>query len=669
MSNYTSKQTLTREQKEAVFLLSIGTLLEYFDLMLYVHMSVLLNELFFPQGNPATAEIFAIFTFCSTFVLRPIGGLLIGWVGDHVGRKNTIILTTFVMALCCITMATVPTYKEIGLTASVIVIICRILQGFSSMGEVVGAQLYLSETLKQPYKYMFNNIINIQAVLGGLLALAVAYMSTVYAFNWRIAFWAGIIIALVGLVARTRLRETPEFVDYKLRFKKKQQELTGKNNSTVLFKEKVDKKTVLAYFFIRFLGGVSFYTTFIYTASFMKSRMGMTAEQVIGQNLKVTFFVLIVLFVITYLLKIIHPLRLTKINLIISAFLLLFVPYGLNNISASDLLLLTIIQLALYSFQFTDDSAEITCFKHVSLSNRFTILAVIFGLSAAVSHGVIPFILIFLAKYVGHYAIWVIYAPILTLYWCSLNYIKKLEIKKGLYYNYPDVDNMEDSTKYPPKKYLLGKEYKDYNLNCEYSQTLLNIVLNKARETNKQINIKLIEKAIIFAKKWHDGQFRKTGEPYYSHPLAVAGMVMGYKFSTNIIVAAILHDVVEDSACTVELIGEEFNPRIAEIVERLTRIKHDENHNETKLSIEEIMSDLIKADDTEAMLVKAIDRLHNLKTVHGMQVNKQRKTVIETLKSIIQHIAYTVDNLNIGNKLKLEEEMYQHCKNILKISK
>ena len=144
---------------------------------------------------------------------------------------------------------------------------------------------------------------------------------------------------------------------------------------------------------------------------------------------------------------------------------------------------------------------------------------------------------------------------------------------------------------------------------------------------------------------------------------------MGYKFSTNIIVAAILHDVVEDSACTVELIGEEFNPRIAEIVERLTRIKHDENHNETKLSIEEIMSDLIKADDTEAMLVKAIDRLHNLKTVHGMQVNKQRKTVIETLKSIIQHIAYTVDNLNIGNKLKLEEEMYQHCKNILKISK
>ena len=73
----TSEQrTLTREQKEAVGLLSIGTFLEYFDLMLFVHMAVLLNELFFPKTGPFTASLLAAFAFCSTYLLRPIGAFL-----------------------------------------------------------------------------------------------------------------------------------------------------------------------------------------------------------------------------------------------------------------------------------------------------------------------------------------------------------------------------------------------------------------------------------------------------------------------------------------------------------------------------------------------------------------------------------------------------------------
>jgi MFS transporter, MHS family, proline/betaine transporter len=73
------QQSLTREQKEAVGLLSIGTFLEYFDLMLYVHMAVLLNELFFPKTDPGTASILSAFAFCSTFVFRPFGALIFGW--------------------------------------------------------------------------------------------------------------------------------------------------------------------------------------------------------------------------------------------------------------------------------------------------------------------------------------------------------------------------------------------------------------------------------------------------------------------------------------------------------------------------------------------------------------------------------------------------------------
>ena len=90
--------------------MQIGTFLEYFDLMLYVHMAVLLNELFFPKTDPLTTALLTAFAFCSTYVLRSFGALLFGYIGDHIGRKTTVILTTMMMAASCTIMASLPTY-------------------------------------------------------------------------------------------------------------------------------------------------------------------------------------------------------------------------------------------------------------------------------------------------------------------------------------------------------------------------------------------------------------------------------------------------------------------------------------------------------------------------------------------------------------------------------
>ncbi|MFU7502837.1 MAG: MFS transporter [Candidatus Tisiphia sp.] len=103
--------------------------MEYFDLMLYVHMAVLLNELFFPKADPHNAAIYSAFAFCSIYLLRPFGALLFGWIGDNIGRKATVIITTFMMALSCFVMATLPTYTEVGLIATILFTIYRILQG------------------------------------------------------------------------------------------------------------------------------------------------------------------------------------------------------------------------------------------------------------------------------------------------------------------------------------------------------------------------------------------------------------------------------------------------------------------------------------------------------------------------------------------------------------
>ena len=107
----------------------------------------------------------------------------------------------------------------------------------------------------------------------------------------------------------------------------------------------------------------------------------------------------------------------------------------------------------------------------------------------------------------------------------------------------------------------------DYSEPCQYSTRLIEKL--KSLDTEEALDFKLIDKAIYWAKKYHDGQFRKSGEPFYTHPLEVAYMVSEYKLKTDVIVTAILHDIVEDTEVTAGMILDEFGRRIEEMVDRL----------------------------------------------------------------------------------------------------
>jgi MHS family proline/betaine transporter-like MFS transporter len=203
MEAINSKQTnLTREEKEAVGLLSIGTFLEYFDLMLYVHMAILLNELFFPKTDPFTASLVSAFAFCSTYLLRPLGAFIFGYIGDKIGRKQTIVITTFMMSLSSLTMFLLPTYAQIGITATWIITICRLVQGMSSMGEVIGASLYLTELIDAPKNYAPVAFIRVMSVFGTFAALLVGLVTIKLGFNWRYAFLFGAGLQLIASLVR-----------------------------------------------------------------------------------------------------------------------------------------------------------------------------------------------------------------------------------------------------------------------------------------------------------------------------------------------------------------------------------------------------------------------------------------------------------------------------------
>ena len=159
--------------------------------MLYVHLSTIINDLFFPKTDPMMAKLLAVTAFCMTFALRPIGGYVIGRIGDAIGRKHTVLITTFLMAGTCLTMGLFPTYEEVGIWATVVILLCRILQGFSSLGEIMGAYVYLCETLKSPSKYMASGTIDAASRAGGLFALGVASLVLSSSYSWRLAFLIG----------------------------------------------------------------------------------------------------------------------------------------------------------------------------------------------------------------------------------------------------------------------------------------------------------------------------------------------------------------------------------------------------------------------------------------------------------------------------------------------
>ena len=180
----------------------------------------------------------------------------------------------------------------------------------------------------------------------------------------------------------------------------------------------------------------------------------------------------------------------------------------------------------------------------------------------------------------------------------------------------------------------------DYSTSCKYSIRLIGKL--KLLDTNGVLDFGLINKAIYFAKKYHDGQLRKSGEPFYSHPLEVAYMISDYNLKTDVIAASILHDVVEDTEVTINMILETFGQRVAEMVNRLTRDRPDG----TNLSVKEIIRMAYKNGDKEVLLIKIFDRLHNLQNIHFLTADKQIKVAKETLNTVLLAATY-LEDINI----------------------
>jgi MHS family proline/betaine transporter-like MFS transporter len=435
--------SLTRQQKEAVGLLQIGTFLEYFDLMLYVHMAVLLNELFFPKTDPHTAALLSAFAFCSTFVLRPFGALIFGYIGDNIGRKTTVIITTMMMAVSCIIMANLPTYAQVGITATWLVTICRITQGLSSMGEMMGAQIYITEITKPPVQYPAVSFISVASSLGASVALGVGVLVTTTGFNWRIAFWVGAAVAMVGSIARTKLRETPEFVDMKRRLKndieKNSLDATPFTQSQIRKmnqmlkegkKEKISGKTLTAFSLVYCGWPLTFLILYMYFNPFLKEHCGYSAEDIIFHNFILSLIMLFSEFFWSKLSYKIHPLKILKGRGI--GFLILSIPLPIMILYCTSSFHIFILQFLIMAFQLGYFPAPSVFIKHFPVFRRFTATSFLYALTRAVMYVITSFGIVYLTEWFGYYGLWVMLIPITLAYLWGTHHFEKLEEESGV---------------------------------------------------------------------------------------------------------------------------------------------------------------------------------------------------------------------------------------------
>jgi MFS transporter, MHS family, proline/betaine transporter len=423
----------TKQQKEAVGLLSIGTFLEYFDLMLYVHMAVLLNELFFPKTDPFTTSLLTAFSFCSTYLLRPFGALIFGYIGDTIGRKAVVIVTTFLMAISCITIGSLPSYAQIGITASWILTVCRIIQGVAATAEVRGAELYLTESSKPPIQYPLVALITVFSCLGTTAALGIASIFTdsrIFQGDdsaWRTAFFVGAGVALVGTAARTSLKEADEFMNKK----KKLEDRLTENDVTLVAtnKELVSQKSStlvsIAYFLVQCGRPPCFYFIYIYCADILKYKCGFTPNQVINHNFWVSMVDLVGVIALVYLSYKVHPLKILKGKLFLFFTSILSFPLVLTYTENPTYIF--IFQSLAALFVFDHIPAAPIFYKYFPVFKRFTYTSLLSAVAKLMTYLITSFGLVFATAHFGYWGLLLIFVPVGVGFLISVSYFEKLE--------------------------------------------------------------------------------------------------------------------------------------------------------------------------------------------------------------------------------------------------
>jgi MHS family shikimate/dehydroshikimate transporter-like MFS transporter len=214
----------TRRIGEIAFAGTIGTIIEWYDFLIYGTAAALVfNSQFFPNVDPRIGTLAALGAFAVGFFARPVGGAIFGHFGDRLGRKSMLMLTMIGMGLSTAAIGILPTYAQIGIWAPVLLVLLRVVQGIALGGEWGGASLMVLEHAPSHRRGLYGSLVQVGFPIGLVTASAAFALVAMLpdadfkAWGWRIPFVLSVLLIAVGLFVRARLPETPVFEALKAR--------------------------------------------------------------------------------------------------------------------------------------------------------------------------------------------------------------------------------------------------------------------------------------------------------------------------------------------------------------------------------------------------------------------------------------------------------------------
>lgn len=220
MTSTASLASREKQGKKARFAAFLGTTVEWYDFFIYSTAAALaFGPVFFPGLEQGNALLLAFATFWAGFLARPIGGIVFGHLGDIHGRKNTLVATLLIMGIATLAIGLLPGANVIGIWAPILLVFFRALQGFAVGGEWGGAVLLASEAGEKSKAVRGGMFVQQGSPAGNILATAAFALVALLpseqfiSWGWRLPFVFSAVLVIIGLVIRTRLEESPEFVE------------------------------------------------------------------------------------------------------------------------------------------------------------------------------------------------------------------------------------------------------------------------------------------------------------------------------------------------------------------------------------------------------------------------------------------------------------------------
>jgi MHS family proline/betaine transporter-like MFS transporter len=380
------------KQTKVISIALIGTVLEYYDIMLYSFFAASLAPLFFPHKDPFITQLASLASFAAGFIMRPFGGIFFGHMGDKYGRRKALTLSIFLVVFPTFVIGILPTYSQIGLWAPIILIGCRLLQGFCVGGESTGALTFIIEHSPIQRSGLASSLMISSCYLGGLIGTVVGLLATqpyMPEWGWRIPFILGGVVGILGFYLRNKLEETPIFLQAK----------TAEPTVYVplLKVVKTQKENVLKAAAISASAVIPFYLVSVYGNEILKTKLHFTTHEILFVDMVITLIWVTLHPIMGRLSDIIGPvqfMRYAALALIIGAYPLFAL---INHLTSAGYIFSMQIGLSILGIAFSAPC----CFALTSLFSpleRYTGVALGHSIGSALLGGTTPLIALTLAQ-------------------------------------------------------------------------------------------------------------------------------------------------------------------------------------------------------------------------------------------------------------------------------